>query len=121
VNEAINKIRAGGGPQFIEAHTVRWPGSVSNWPVLPLATQVALAWDLSTVPEAVKDWYQFSDPVLSFIRNLVDERRASREEVAKLEKTVKDEVAAAVKFAFDSPEPDPKSALEGIFAGPVRS
>ena len=115
-NAAINKLRDGEGPQFIEAQTVRWPGSVSNWPVLPTTTQASLAWDLSPVPEAVKDWYQFSDPVLSFIRNLVEEGHASREEILKLEKTVKNEVAGAITFAFDSPEPDPKSALEGIFA-----
>ncbi len=117
VDEAIKKLRAGEGPQFIEAQTVRWPGSVSNWPVLPIATHVAFAWDLSAVPEAVKDWYQFSDPVLIFIRNLVGEAHAGREEIAKMEKTVKDQVAGAIKFAFDSPEPDPKSALEGVFAG----
>ncbi|HEX9145740.1 MAG TPA: thiamine pyrophosphate-dependent dehydrogenase E1 component subunit alpha, partial [Candidatus Binatia bacterium] len=46
VDEAIRKIRAGEGPQFIEAQTVRWPGSVSNWPVLPITTRAALAWDL---------------------------------------------------------------------------
>jgi pyruvate dehydrogenase E1 component alpha subunit len=116
VGAAIRKIRAGEGPQFIEAQTVRWPGSVSNWPVLPVETQISLAWDLSTVPEAVKEWYQFSDPVLSFIRNLTDDGHASREEIVKMERAVKGQVAGAIKFAFDSPEPDPKSALEGIFA-----
>jgi pyruvate dehydrogenase E1 component alpha subunit len=120
-DEAIKKIRAGQGPQFIEAQTVRWPGSVSNWPVLPIATQVSFAWELSAVPEAVKDWYEFSDPVLSFIRNLVDEGRATKEEILKMEKAVKDKIAAAIKFAFESPEPDPKSALEGIFAVRARS
>ena len=116
IGAAIKKIRAGEGPQFIEAQTVRWPGSVSNWPVLRVETQASLAWDLSTVPEAVKEWYQFSDPVLSFIRNIADEGYASREEIVKMERAVKDQVADAIKFAFDSPEPDPKSAVEGIFA-----
>ncbi|MGE5818450.1 MAG: thiamine pyrophosphate-dependent dehydrogenase E1 component subunit alpha [Deltaproteobacteria bacterium] len=116
VDEAIKKIRAGEGPQFIEAQTVRWPGSVSNWPVLPVETQVSMAWDPSPIPETVREWYQFSDPVLSFIRDLVDEGRASREEIVKMEKAVRDKVPDAIKFAFDSPEPDLKSALEGIFA-----
>jgi pyruvate dehydrogenase E1 component alpha subunit len=116
VGAAIEKIRAGEGPQFIEAQTVRWPGSVSNWPVLPIETQVSLAWDLGIVPESVKEWYQFSDPVLGFISNLADGGRASREEIVNMEKEVKDQVAGAIKFAFDSPEPDPKSALDGIFA-----
>ena len=116
VDEAIKKIRAGEGPQFIEAQTVRWPGSVSNWPVLPVETQVSMAWDPSPIPETVREWYQFSDPVLSFVRNLVGEGQTSREEIVKMEKAVRDKVADAIKFAFDSPEPDLKSALEGIFA-----
>lgn len=116
VNAAVKKLRDGEGPQFIEAQTVRWPGSVSNWPVLPITTQASLAWDLTPVPEAVKEWYQFSDPVLKFIRILVDEEHASREDIVKLENAVKDKVARAIQFAFESPEPDPKTALEGIFA-----
>jgi TPP-dependent pyruvate/acetoin dehydrogenase alpha subunit len=117
VDQAIQKIRAGEGPQFIEAQTVRWPGSLSNWPVLPIATQVSFAWDLSAVPDAAKDWYRFSDPVLSFIRSLVSERHATREQIEDMEKNAKDKVGDAVEFAFKSPEPDPKSALDGVFAG----
>jgi pyruvate dehydrogenase E1 component alpha subunit len=121
VDEAIKKIRAGEGPQFIEAQTVRWPGSVSNWPVLPVETKASMAWDLSGVPETVKDWYEFSDPLLIFIRSLLAEAQASREEIVKIEGNVRDRIAGAVKLAFESPEPDPKSALEGIFAGPAGS
>ncbi len=113
--DALKKIRAGEGPQFIEAQTVRWPGSVSNWPVLPIATEVSLAWDLSSVPAAVKDWYQFSDPLLIFIRKLLAEGQASKDQIVQLEKGVKEKIAEAIEFAFASPEPDPKSALEGVF------
>ena len=84
--------------------------------MLPTTTHASLAWDLSPVPEAVTDWYQFSDPVLGFIRELVNEGRTPKEEIVQLETSVRDKVAGAIKFAFDSPEPDPKSALEGIFA-----
>src|SRR3989441_229774 len=34
ISQAVEKIRRGEGPQFIEAQTVRWPGSESNWPVV---------------------------------------------------------------------------------------
>ena len=116
IGDALKKIRAGEGPQFIEAQTVRWPGSVSNWPVLPVATEVSLAWDLSPVPAAVSDWYQFSDPLLIFIRKLVADGRASKDQIVQLEKGVKEKIAEAIEFAFASPEPDLKSALEGVFA-----
>jgi len=116
VGGALKKIRAGEGPQFIEAQTVRWPGSVSNWPVLPIATEVSLAWDLSAVPAAVKDWYQFSDPLLIFIRKLLAEGHASKDQIVQLEKGVKEKIAEAIQFAFASPEPDLQSAIEGVFA-----
>lgn len=116
VGDALKKIRQGEGPQFIEAQTVRWPGSVSNWPVLPIASEVSLAWDLSSVPAAVKDWYQFSDPLLIFIRKLLAEGDASKDQIAQLEKSVKEKVAESIQFAFASPEPELKSALEGVFA-----
>lgn len=120
IGEVIRRIRRGEGPQFIEAQTVRWPGSVSNWPMLPVQTQAAFAWDMKDVPETVREWYQFSDPVLLFIRELLDEGHASKEIILNMEKSVANEIDEAIKFAFDSPEPDPKSALENIFAAEKR-
>src|SRR5215467_7776873 len=51
ISEAVEKIRAGEGPQFIEAQTVRWPGSETNWPSVVQPTDSALAWDVNSVPE----------------------------------------------------------------------
>ena len=48
----------GEGPQFIETQTVRWPGGETNWPVLPIATNVNLAWDVDPVPEKMRGWYR---------------------------------------------------------------
>jgi TPP-dependent pyruvate/acetoin dehydrogenase alpha subunit len=115
VGDTLKKIRSGAGPQFIEAQTVRWPGSVSNWPVLPIATEVSLAWDSSAVPAAVKDWYQFSDPLLIFIRKLLADGQASKDQIVQLEKSVREKIAEAIQFAFASPQPDLQSALEGVF------
>src|SRR5208282_1617694 len=58
VSEAISKIRQGEGPQFLETQTVRWPGSESNWPVVPVATNINLAWDISSVPQKMRQWYR---------------------------------------------------------------
>ena len=35
ISDAVEKIRRGEGPQFIEAQTVRYPGSETNWPTVP--------------------------------------------------------------------------------------
>lgn len=116
VSQAVKKIRAGEGPQFIEAQTVRWPGSETNWPVLAAPTDVAFAWDLSPVPEAVREWYRDSDPLLLFIRELVDGGMTTKEGVAGLDREVRKTVERAVSAALASPFPEPEEALKDVFA-----
>lgn len=116
VSDAVNKIRRGEGPQFIEAQTVRWPGNEGNWPVIPAPTDVALAWDVSTVPERARDWYRECDPVLIFIRELVEGKQATKEEILHLDINSRSVILQAVDFALDSPEPDLEEALKGVFA-----
>lgn len=116
ISEAVAKIRHGEGPQFIEAQTVRWPGSETNWPVVPVATDTALAWDVSRVPEAVRAWYRSGDPVLIFIRELVEEGQATKEQIAGIDSGARKTVEEAVRFALASPLPDPEEALKDVFA-----
>src|ERR671919_528366 len=47
VSEAVEKIRGGEGPQFVEAQTVRYPGSETNWPTVPQPTDTSLAWNVT--------------------------------------------------------------------------
>jgi len=116
VSEAVEKIRRGEGPQFIEAQTVRYPGSETNWPTVPLATDTALAWDVSSVPEKAREWYRSCDPLLIFIRELVEAKQASREEISAIERQIKSDIAAAVEFAVNSPYPKPQEAERNFFA-----
>ncbi|MPZ77768.1 MAG: hypothetical protein GEU77_14710 [Deltaproteobacteria bacterium] len=116
ISEAVEKIRRGDGPQFVEAQTVRWPGSETNWPAVAQATDSALAWDVDNVPEKVREWYRTCDPLLIYIRELVEANHASREEIAAIEQQVKSEIAASVEFAVASPYPKPEEAEREFFA-----
>jgi len=116
ISEAVERIRSGEGPQFIEAQTVRWPGSETNWPSVVQPTDFSLAWDVSAVPGRVREWYRSSDPLLVFIRELVEAKQATRDEIAALEKQVRAEIADAVEFAVASPYPRPEEAVQGTFA-----
>lgn len=116
VSEALSKIRRGEGPQFIEAQTVRWPGNAANWPVVPAPTDVAFAWDVSAVPENARGWYRECDPVLIFIRELVEGRQATKDEIVHFDRNVRSLVLLAVDFALQSPEPDLEEALKDVFA-----
>jgi len=116
ISQAVEKIRRGEGPQFIEAQTVRWPGSETNWPSVAQPTDSSLAWDVSGVTEKVRDWYRSCDPLLIFMRELVDAKQATKEEIAGIEKKVKAEIAEAVDFAVASPYPKPEEAAKEYFA-----
>jgi pyruvate dehydrogenase E1 component alpha subunit len=113
---AVDKIRQGEGPQFVEAQTVRYPGSETNWPTVPIPTETALAWDVSRVPEKAREWYRSCDPLLIFIRELVAGGQANTDEIAAIEAKVKSEIAAAVEFAVNSPYPKPEEAERDYFA-----
>jgi TPP-dependent pyruvate/acetoin dehydrogenase alpha subunit len=79
-------------------------------------TSSALAWNVSAVPEAVREWYRSCDPLLIFVRELVDAQQATREEIAEIESTVKAEIAIAVNFALSSPYPALEEAAKQTFA-----
>lgn len=115
IAEAVEKIRRGEGPQFIEAQTVRYPGSETNWPTVPRSTDTSLAWDVSGVPENAREWYRSCDPLLIYIRELVAGNQASKDDIAAIERQVKSEIAAAVEFAVNSPYPQPEEAEKDYF------
>lgn len=116
ISEAVEKIRRCEGPQFVEAQTVRWPGSETNWPAVVQPTDSSLAWDVNNVAEKVREWYRTCDPLLIYIRELVDANHASRQEIAGMEQQVKSEIAAAVEFAVASPYPKVEEAEREFFA-----
>lgn len=116
IADAVEKIRRGEGPQFVEAQTVRWPGSETNWPSVAQPFDSSLAWDVSTVAEKVREWYRTCDPLLIYIRELVEANHAGREEIAAMERQVKSEISAAVEFAVASPYPKPEEAERDFFA-----
>ncbi len=116
ISQAVEKIRRGEGPQFIEAQTVRWPGSESNWPVVLQNTNASLAWDVNAVPEKVREGYRSCDPLLIYTRELVEAQQATREEIAAIDRKVKAEIDEAVKVAVSSPYPKPEEAAKDYFA-----
>ena len=90
------------------------PGT--NWPTVPKPTDTSLAWDVSSVPEKAREWYRSCDPLLIYLRELVDGKQATQEEISAIEQQVKSEIAAAVEFAVGSPYPQPEEAETGYFA-----
>jgi TPP-dependent pyruvate/acetoin dehydrogenase alpha subunit len=115
--DAIARCRTGRGPAFIEFVTRRWEGSKPMWPELSTGiTDVTMAWDASRIPKRHRDWFIKEDPILIFIRRLLKERSATREQVAALDKRVMARNKAAGDRAIKSPMPRGETALSGVFA-----
>ncbi len=114
---AVRRARAGGGPTFIEALTVRWPGSRPLWPrLLTGATDLSYAWDASTIPDDHVVWHAEQDGLLRYVRELLTAGALTAEKALAIDEQVKGRIRRAVRFALDSPYPPVSDALESVYA-----
>ena len=115
--EAINRARAGAGPTFIEARTVRWPGNRPIWPELATGkTELSMAWDATLIRDEYAIWYREQDGLLGFARELVASGYLTTETALSLDRQVGERIREGLAFALDSPYPEPEEALEHVFA-----
>lgn len=114
--DAIERCRNGNGPVFIEAFTVRWPGSSPLWPEPATVTDLPSAWDATRIAGPHADWLRDHDPVLRAARELVAAGHASTDELLARDEDARARIAAATKFAIESPMPLPESVSDHVFA-----
>ena len=101
--EALDQMRSGGGPVFLEAMTYRFQGhSMAD----PEAYREA--------PEL--DEWRAKDPIERFKTLVLGEALISEEQIAEIEKDTADTIDEAVKFALESPEPELGSLYENVYA-----
>jgi pyruvate dehydrogenase E1 component alpha subunit len=99
---AAARARAGEGPTFIEGKTYRYRGHYEGDPMVYRSK------------EEIEQWRQ-RDPITLFRRRLLEAGLASEAEFDQINGQVLDTLAEAVQFAADSPQPEPRSALEGVY------
>ena len=102
--QAVERARKGDGPSLIENKTYRIKGHFEGDP------------QKYRTEEEVQRWQDRKDPINRFAEFLADHKILNPD----LERQIRDEVAAgltaAVKYAEDSPFPEPHEALEDLFA-----
>lgn len=114
---AIGRARGGGGPTFIEALTVRWPGNRPLWPqLLTGPTDLTYAWDAAVIPADYAVWHTEQDGLLRYVRGLVSAGILTGAEVLAMDDQVRGQMERAVRFALDSPYPPAAGALESVYA-----
>jgi pyruvate dehydrogenase E1 component alpha subunit len=100
--EAIEAVRKGDGPFFLEAITYRFRGHSMGDP------------ERYRKVEEVKRWEE-EDPIGVYRKFLISEKIASEDELDKLEAKVEEEVQEAVQFAESSPEPAPEELFSNVY------
>jgi TPP-dependent pyruvate/acetoin dehydrogenase alpha subunit len=102
---AIEKAREGGGPTLIESLTLRMEGH-------------AVHDDAFYVPKELFEEWARRDPIERYRSWLRDNADLSDEEEDEITSGVKRLLNDAIQRAEESPQPDPATLVEGVFAGP---
>ncbi len=103
VKTAVEYIRAGKGPYFIEFDNARFGGQWVGDPVCYKSDEQKSA-------ELARD------PVARFEKEVVEKGLMTKEELEEIATQVQKEVAAAIIFAEESPLPDESVMFENIYA-----
>jgi len=102
VNEAIERARKGGGPSFLEIRTYRYRGhSMSD------------AQHYRTKEEVARK--QQEDPISYVLNHIYKKNWATEEEVAEIDKRVKERVKECEKFAEESPFPEKNVMYDVVY------
>ena len=101
--EAVNRARNGDGPTLLVTESYRFEGHYAGEPEVYRS-------------KAEVDEYRKKDPIPCFREYLIDHRIVDIPELDKIDAEVRKEIAEAVEFAKQSPEPDPTTAMEYIYA-----
>lgn len=108
VKEAVERARKGEGPTLIEAKTYRYMGHFEGDP------------QVYRKREEVEWWRKNKDPIELFKKKLLDMGITKEEELKAIDAKVEEEVKEAVKFAEESPYPEPGELYEDVFSTPTK-
>lgn len=100
--EAVERARQGEGPTLIVTEAYRFEGHYAGEPEVYR--------ERSDVAE-----YREKDPLPRFRMQLERQQIAGTQELDTIEAAIKQEIAEAVDFANQSPEPDPTTAMDFIY------
>ncbi len=102
---AVQRARAGEGPTLIEAMTMRWHGHNEG--------EEAFAGDYRPVDEV--DTWRTKDPITALRERLLGWGTHDEQTLEAIDAEETERIEAALKFAEQSPFPDPDEALQHVF------
>ena len=102
-NQAVARARRGEGPTLLVTESYRFEGHYAGEPEVYRT-------------RAEVDEHRKLDPIPRFRKYLLDNRKATSDELNAIDKEVKQEIVDAIAFAKASPPPDPGTTMEYIYA-----
>lgn len=108
VKEAVDRARAGEGPTLIEARTYRYRGHSMSDPAV-----------YRTRDEVDKE--RANDPIPKLRDYILKKKAAKQKEIDAIHDEVEVEVEESIKFAEDSPWPDPSELTTDVYVDPIWS
>ncbi len=102
VAAAAERARKGEGPSLLEFRTYRYKGHSMSDPAKYRTKEELAA-------------YKAADPIEQVKAKILELEYATEEELKEIDKKVKTQVADSVKFAEESPYPDPSEAYEDVY------
>jgi len=100
---AIQLARDSGGPSLIECKTFRMTGHSAHD-------------DVKYVPKHLFEEWEKKDPILRLETSLLQNKTATEADVKRLAARIAREVDEAISLAENDPYPEPREALEGVYA-----
>ncbi|MCD6240011.1 pyruvate dehydrogenase (acetyl-transferring) E1 component subunit alpha [Candidatus Bathyarchaeota archaeon] len=101
--EAVERAKKGEGPTLIECRTYRHKGHSRMDPA-------------TYRPKEEVEYWLKKDPIPRFKSKLLEMGILTEEEAKGIEEQVSREIEEAVKFALESPYPEPEEALKDVYA-----
>ena len=101
--EAVARARKGQGPTLLECKTYRWRGHFEGDPG-------------NYKPKEEQEAWLKKDPIPRFKTFLLENKILTAEEIAALDQQVKDEMAEAIRFADESPDPAVETVVQDIYS-----
>jgi acetoin:2,6-dichlorophenolindophenol oxidoreductase subunit alpha len=115
--EAVARAREQAGPTFIEARASRWPGNFGLYPkIVGGPTEVRWAWQPESAPSDLRTWAESSDPILLWLRTLLERKTLSQADAVEMQGQVREQVRDITQQTIDAPWPDAATVLEGVLA-----
>ena len=101
--EAVDRARRGEGPTLIVTEAYRFEGHYAGEPEVYRT-------------RAEVEEYRKKDPIPRFRDTLISEGKVDQAGLEAINAEIKQEIVEAVEFAKQSPEPDPSTAMDYIYA-----